>query len=177
MQVLKPHWISHDGLPIFCIDIHPDNSRFVTGGQGTDSGRVVIWNFDTVLNEDAEFDENIPKMLCQIDSHLACVNCVRWSNSGKYFASGGDDKLIMIWSFAKYPQGNNAVFSSKGKVNVETWRCTSTLRGHSGDVLDMAWSPQDVWLATASVDNTIIIWDAAKFPGSYFSSRRMDEFV
>ncbi|XP_065200302.1 protein HIRA [Planococcus citri] len=164
MQVLKPHWISHDGLPIFCIDIHPDNSRFVTGGQGTDSGRVVIWNFDTVLNEDAEFDENIPKMLCQIDSHLACVNCVRWSNSGKYFASGGDDKLIMIWSFAKYPQGNNAVFSSKGKVNVETWRCTSTLRGHSGDVLDMAWSPQDVWLATASVDNTIIIWDAAKFP-------------
>lgn len=62
--------------------------------------------------------------------------------------------------------GNNAVFSSKGKVNVETWRCTSTLRGHSGDVLDMAWSPQDVWLATASVDNTIIIWDAAKFPGT-----------
>lgn len=37
---------------------------------GTDSGRVVIWNFDTVLNEDSEYDENIPKMLCQIDSHL-----------------------------------------------------------------------------------------------------------
>lgn len=37
---------------------------------GSDSGRVVIWNFDTVLNEDSEFDENIPKMLCQIDSHL-----------------------------------------------------------------------------------------------------------
>lgn len=69
-------------------------------------------------------------------------------------------KLIEI-----YTSGNNAVFSSKGKVNVETWRCTSTLRGHSGDVLDMAWSPQDVWLATASVDNTVIIWDATKLPG------------
>lgn len=38
--------------------------------SGQDSGRVVIWNFDTVLNEEAEFDENIPKMLCQIDGHL-----------------------------------------------------------------------------------------------------------
>lgn len=61
--------------------------------------------------------------------------------------------------------GNNAGFSSKGQVNVETWRCIATLRGHSGDVLDMAWSPQDVWLATASIDNTIIIWDANKLPG------------
>lgn len=61
--------------------------------------------------------------------------------------------------------GNNALFS-KGKVNVETWRCTSTLRGHNGDVLDVAWSPQDIWLASASVDNTIIIWDTAKLPGT-----------
>lgn len=41
---------------------------------GTDSGRVVIWNFDTVLNEESEFNENIPKMLCQIDSHLGKLN-------------------------------------------------------------------------------------------------------
>lgn len=50
-------------------------------------------------------------------------------------------------------------------MNVETWRCISTLRGHLGDVLDIAWSPQDVWIATASVDNTIIVWDATKLPG------------
>ena len=27
----------------------------------------------------------------------ACVNSVRWSWSGTFLASGGDDKLIMIW--------------------------------------------------------------------------------
>ena len=32
---------------------------------------------------------------------LACVNCVRWSCGGKYLATGGDDKLIMIWQMAR----------------------------------------------------------------------------
>lgn len=54
-----------------------------------------------------------------------------------------------------------------GKVNVETWRCATTLRGHNGDVLDMAWSPHDAWLATCSVDNTVIVWNALKMPGEF----------
>lgn len=33
------------------------------------------------------------------------------------------------------------------------------------DVMDVAWSPRDVWLASCSVDNTIVIWNARKFPG------------
>ncbi|XP_075231314.1 protein HIRA-like isoform X2 [Lycorma delicatula] len=56
-----------------------------------------------VVSEEKEMDENCPKMLCQLDDHQACVNSVRWSYSGKYLASGGDDKLIMIWNIAKYP--------------------------------------------------------------------------
>ena len=32
----------------------------------------------------------------------ACVNCVRWSNSGRFLASAGDDKLVMIWQSSKY---------------------------------------------------------------------------
>lgn len=61
--------------------------------------------------------------------------------------------------------GGNPVFGGKGQANVETWRCVSTLRGHHGDVLDMAWSPHDTWLATCSIDNSVIVWNAAKFPG------------
>lgn len=99
-----------------------------------------------------------------MDSHLACVNCVRWSNSGKYLASAGDDKIIMIWSLTKYPNSGNIVFGTKNVVNIETWKCMFTLRSHSGDILDLAWSPRDTYLASCSVDNTIIIWDAQKFP-------------
>ena len=47
--------------------------------------------------------KEVPKLLTQMDHHLGCVNCVRWSNNGKYLASGGDDKLVsqllvMKWS-------------------------------------------------------------------------------
>ncbi|KAG6438548.1 hypothetical protein O3G_MSEX000058 [Manduca sexta] len=96
-------------------------------------------------------------MLCQMDNHLACVNSVRWSNGGKYLASGGDDRLVMVW-------GLSGAIGTPGKHKAETWRCLATLRGHAGDVLDLAWSPLDRWLASCSVDNTIIIWNGEKFP-------------
>uniref|UniRef100_A0A8C3W018 Protein HIRA n=1 Tax=Catagonus wagneri TaxID=51154 RepID=A0A8C3W018_9CETA len=164
MKLLKPTWVNHNGKPIFSVDIHPDGTKFATGGQGQDSGKVVIWNMSPVLQEDDEKDENVPKMLCQMDNHLACVNCVRWSNSGMYLASGGDDKLIMVWKRATYI-GPSTVFGSSGKLaNVEQWRCVSILRSHSGDVMDVAWSPHDAWLASCSVDNTVVIWNAVKFP-------------
>ncbi|KAI8434595.1 hypothetical protein MSG28_003133 [Choristoneura fumiferana] len=145
--------------PIFSVDIHPTGKRFATGGQGGDSGRVVVWNLNSVLYENVELDPNVPKMLCQMDNHLACVNCVRWSNAGRYLASGGDDRLVMVWGLSVVAGG-----ASLGKHKAETWRCIATLRGHAGDVLDLAWSPLDKWLASCSVDNTIIIWNAEKFP-------------
>jgi len=164
MRLLKPGWVSHEGRPLFSIDIHPDGSRFVIGGQGDDSGKVTIWNMAPVQNEEDEMNENVPKLLCQMDNHLACVNCVRWSCGGKYLATGGDDKLIMIWQMARY-LGPTATFGgNSGKLNVEQWRCVYTLRGHTGDVLDMAWSPDDSFLASGSVDNTITIWNAQRFP-------------
>lgn len=96
------------------------------------------------------------------DNHLSCVNAVRWSGNGQMLASGADDKLLMIWKKAPGPSGS---FGSAGMTkNVENWRCSATLRGHAGDVLDLAWSPQDRWLASCSIDNTIIVWDAQSFP-------------
>jgi len=45
-------------------------------------------------------------------------------------ASGGDDKLVMIWKRSK---GSSGVFGSSGLTkNVENWRCVYTLRGHAG---------------------------------------------
>ncbi|XP_058454097.1 protein HIRA homolog [Malaya genurostris] len=159
MKILQPSWVHHDEKSIFSIDIHPGGEKFATGGQGNDSGRVVIWNLAPVVKEEAEKNPNLPRILCQMDNHLACVNCVRWSGSGIMLASCADDRLIMIW---KKSTGGGIAFGST--KTVEHWRCISTLRGHAGDVLDLAWSPQDRFIASSSVDNTVIIWDAKEFP-------------
>jgi protein HIRA/HIR1 len=76
-------------------------------------------------------------------------------------------KAVLEGSFAQFCSffPGSTVFGGGGKVNVESWRCVSTLRGHAGDVLDLAWSPHDAWLATCSVDNTVIIWNALNMTG------------
>ena len=97
-----------------------------------------------------------------MDHHLGCVNVVRWSNDGRFLASGGDDKLIMIWQKSAFSGGS--IFGGGGKTHIEHWRIHQTLRGHNGDVLDLAWGPGDVVLGTASVDNNIIIWNTERMP-------------
>lgn len=47
---------------------------------------------------------------------LACVNCVRWSFSGRFLASGGDDKLVMIWKISKYASGESIKCTVSGVV-------------------------------------------------------------
>lgn len=83
-----------------------------------------------MISEQTQSNESMPRILCQLDNHLACVNCVRWSGDGTTLASAGDDKIIMLWKRGKGP---TAVFGNSGITKTtENWRCTSTLRGHSG---------------------------------------------
>ena len=160
MKLLKPEWVSHDGSPIFSVAIHPDGSRFATGGQGKDSGVVVIWNMAPVRSAADEANDAIPKVLCEMSNHLGCVNCVRWSYDGKWLASGGDDAIVMIWSVKYQGRGGGGGF----RADLERWGCVHMLRGHSGDVLDLSWSPDKKYLASCSVDNTIVVWNARDLP-------------
>lgn len=76
----------------------------------------------------------------------------------------------MVWQLAgrvshnltnHHTQAQNNVFES---ANIEQWRCIATLNGHNGDILDLGWSLNDQYLASCSVDNMIIVWDASNFP-------------
>jgi protein HIRA/HIR1 len=48
-----------------------------------------------------------------------------------------------------------------GDINVENWRTKHVLRGHANNIMDLSWSPDSTKLATVSLDNTVLIWDAA----------------
>lgn len=96
---------------------------------------------------------------------IDCVNCVRWSKSGKYLACGGDEHVVTVWQLVGMVRSAGTIGADKA-VNIEQYKCLHRLNGHSMDVLHLEWSPTDNWLVTCSVDNTAIVWDANRFPGT-----------
>ena len=85
------------------------------------------------------------------------MNVVRWSSDGRFLASGSDDCYILIYRYTPDAMSNQPYGSSSAK-NKENWSRCFTLQGHVMDVLDISWSSLGL-LASASVDNKIIIWD------------------
>ncbi|VDP99150.1 unnamed protein product, partial [Trichobilharzia regenti] len=153
------------GRPIYSLDIHPDGSRLATGGVIDTCGVVILWNMAPIRDPSLESDENSCLKLFQMDSHQACVNCVRWSPTGRWLASAGMDKVIMLWSKTAATSRPIQVFGSKEPTKfTEHWRCVSTLRGHSGDIIDLSWSHDGNRLASTSVDNSVIVWCRQKLP-------------
>ncbi|XAR59674.1 hypothetical protein NMG60_11015595 [Bertholletia excelsa] len=149
----KPSWIRHEGLQIFSIDIQPGGLRFATGGG---DHKVKIWSMKSV-GRDLETNESTPKLLATLRDHFGSVNCVRWAKHGRYVASGSDDQVILIHE--RKPGSGTTEFGSGEPPDIENWKVAITLRGHTADVVDLNWSPDDSILATGSLDNTIHIWN------------------
>ncbi|XP_071711114.1 protein HIRA-like isoform X2 [Rutidosis leptorrhynchoides] len=151
----KPIWVRHEGMQIYSIDIQPGGLRFATGGG---DHKVRIWNMkyaDKILNLDP--DKPKLELLATLRDHFGSVNCVRWAKHGRYIASGSDDNIIQINE--RKPGSGTTEFGSGEAPDVENWKLVFTLRGHTADVVDLNWSPDDSTLASASLDNTVHIWD------------------
>lgn len=149
----KPSWIRHEGMQIFSIDVQPGGLRFATGGG---DHKVRIWNMKSV-GKDLENDESTHRLLATLRDHFGSVNCVRWAKHGRYVASGSDDQVILVHE--RKPGSGTTEFGSGEPPDVENWKVAMTLRGHTADVVDLNWSPDDLALASGSLDNTIHIWN------------------
>ncbi|EAU82822.2 transcription corepressor [Coprinopsis cinerea okayama7 len=140
-------------LSIFSVHVHPDGSRIATGGL---DAKIRIWSTKPILNPASEESGKPPKSLCTLSMHTGPVLVVRWAHNGRWLASGSDDEIVMIWDLD--PHGGGKVWGSD-EVNVEGWKPLKRLPGHDSDVTDVAWSPQDRYLASVGLDSKVIIWD------------------
>ncbi|KAJ1440666.1 WD40/YVTN repeat-like-containing domain superfamily [Sesbania bispinosa] len=149
----KPSWVRHEGMQIFSIDVQPGGLRFATGGG---DHKVRIWNMKSVSRDIAN-DESSQRLLATLRDHFGSVNCVRWAKHGRYVASGSDDQVILIHE--RKPGSGTTEFGSGEPPDIENWKVAMTLRGHTADVVDLNWSPDDSTLASGSLDNTVHIWN------------------
>jgi WD40 repeat protein len=91
-----------------------------------------------------------------INTHLSYpVYCLRFDRTGRYFISGADDYLVRVFcvgSNVKVDERAGFGCSLRGAVLV------CTLRGHAGVINDIALSPDNSFLATASEDGDCRVW-------------------
>ena len=154
--VYKPEFVAHDGnAPVFSVDASSCGSRFATAGGDQ---KVKVWALAPVLEREVEADAGAPKCLATLSDHFGPVNCVRFSRNGRYLASGSTDTSVLVYALRDGP--GKAAFGSSDAPNVENWTIAMRYnRGHTSDVIDIAWSPDDSMLASCSLDNLVIIWD------------------
>lgn len=94
--------------------------------------------------------------LCDLSAHTTTVNVARFSPTGTRIATAADQGDIMMWTL-----GGTELGSSGDTSQRERWSQERVFRGHSADVLDLSWSIDGMRLASASVDNSISIWDVS----------------
>ena len=105
------------------------------------------------------------RLLCTLSAHTgSSVLCVRFSTTGKYLASAGDDACVCIYAPKKGPAVGNLTSDHQHQhhslIADQHWTRILLCRGHGLDVVDLAWAPDDSHLVSCSLDSNapICVW-------------------
>ncbi|XP_021260907.1 chromatin assembly factor 1 subunit B isoform X1 [Numida meleagris] len=160
MKVITCEIAWHNKEPVYSLDFQHGTdgkiNRLASAGVDT---AVRIWKVEKGPDGKA-----IVEFLSNLARHTKAVNVVRFSPSGEVLASGGDDAVILLWKLNDSKELEPLAFQDEdeAQLNKENWTVVKTLRGHLEDVYDICWTSDGNFMASASVDNTAIMWDVNK---------------
>lgn len=129
--------------------------------------------------------------------HSGQVNAVEFTNDGKKIVSVSDDASLRIWdprtakslsviqgfgfheeaitSLAIHPDSPTCVSGSVDGgafiTNTQTGKCVGELKGHEDSVEDFCFIPHFPWVASASLDGKVGLWDISTLqPRNFFNN-------
>lgn len=117
--------------------------------------------------------------------HTGAILAVAAASSGKFVATGGADKRLIIWSAADltalkvfsqhrdsvtslaFRRGTNQLYSSSKDRTIKTWSLdelayVETLFGHQEEVVDIAALAQERCISVGARDRTARLWKVAE---------------
>ncbi|MGB6167702.1 MAG: TIR domain-containing protein [Geitlerinemataceae cyanobacterium] len=136
-------WRVEDGTLLNTFDLNssvravrfsPDGELLVTGD---DDGQMQLWKSDGQL-------------LKTFAAHRSGLNDIVFSPDGQTFASTSNDLQMKLWDLSEILDENG---------NNDNPQPQQEFTGHSDKIWDVNFSPDGKELATASSDNTVIIWN------------------
>ena len=137
MHFIRPVWLTHGGekkdFEVYSCHISPDGSRLVTAAGGKllrarrnkqllilpPDGHVRIWSTAAIYNA-ANPNSSEPRQLASMSYHSGTIHTVRFSSSGKFLASGADDKIVCVYTLDLNAPPHAATF---GEDEDPVWKC------------------------------------------------------
>jgi WD40 repeat protein len=116
----------------------------------SDDKKIMIWDFEQ-------------HKLLQSMKVAEHVQAVAFSSDDKRLMTGGRDKP-MIGEFLQNIFGNSEFNRGvSGRLwDVQSGKLLQTFTHHTNDIMDLAYSHDGKWIATASADNTVDVWEIEK---------------
>ncbi|CAO3651492.1 unnamed protein product [Cunninghamella echinulata] len=130
--------------------------------------KMVVWHPKKELLASASYDDTIriweedeDDWLCTdiLKGHTSTVWGIDFNAEGDQLVSGSDDQTLRIWK--RYPANNSeGIISSNGEA---VWKTICTLTGHHDRcIYSVSWSKINGYIASASGDNSIRIFEKDK---------------